>query len=334
MKSVSITKSIIYIFIIFGIILFISCFIGLLFGTADISIKDFLLSLIRDDKPLSDEHYAIIWTLRMPRVFLSALVGAALALGGLNFQALLRNPLAEPYILGVSGGSAIGAIIGIIIGFSNFPGVGIFAFLGSMATLSAVMLASGKFLLKKETLILCGVMINSFCSAVIMFLISIAETSSLQNILFWLMGNFSLADIKQTQILSLMLIPCFILFFFLSNSMNLMLMGKEMAKTMGVNVRYVTITILVLSSFMVSATVCLAGLLGFVGLVIPHLLRIILGADHRKLVPACILGGASYMILCDMLARTIPENGEMPVGVITAIIGAPLFIILLRKQKI
>ncbi len=312
-------------------LLFFSFVIGLLFGTADISVKDLFLSLIRKDRPLSDEQYAIIWALRMPRVILAALVGAALSSGGLSFQALLRNPLAEPYILGVSGGAAIGAIIGIILGFSRFPGTSGAAFIGSMLSLVVVIIASGKLILKKDTLLLCGVMINSFCSAVIMFLISIAKSYKLQNILFWLMGNFSTADIKETKILAIMLIPCFVLFFFLSNSMNLMLMGKEMAKTMGVNVKRDTIIILIVSSFMISATVCLAGLLGFVGLVVPHLFRLMLGADHRKLVPASILGGGAYMILCDMLARTIPQGGEMPVGVITAIIGAPLFIILLRK---
>mmetsp|Transcript_8367 Transcript_8367/g.4491 ORF Transcript_8367/g.4491 Transcript_8367/m.4491 type:complete len:282 (-) Transcript_8367:680-1525(-) len=277
--------------------------------------------------------YTVIWQLRLPRVLLAALVGAALSLGGLVFQALLRNPLAEPYILGVSGGSAIGAIIGIIMGLSRFPGVGFTAFVGSMASLFLIiMITSGGLILKKDSLILAGVMVNALCSAVIIFLISITQSSKLHNVLFWLMGNLSMTDIKQTGILALILLPCFILFFYLSQYMNLFLMGKDMAKSMGVNVKAVTLIILVACSFMISATVCQAGLLGFVGLVMPHLLRFVLGSDHRILVPACILGGGTYMILCDILSRILPRHGEMPVGVITAIIGVPLFIVLLKRS--
>ena len=276
----------------------------------------------------------IIWKIRLPRVLMAALVGAALALGGLVFQALLRNPLAEPYVLGISGGSAIGAILGILLGLSRFPGVGLLAFLGSLSTLAMILLmASGKGMLKKDSLLLSGVMINAFCGAVIMFLVSITQDARLHNIIFWLMGDLSLADLHQVGILAALLIPCFILLFWLSHTMNLLLMGKEMAQSMGVNIVAATVSLLSITSFIVSVTVSHCGLLGFVGLVMPHLLRMLLGADHRVLVPACILGGGTYMILCDLLARSLPEQGEIPVGVITALFGAPLFIFLLLKSK-
>jgi len=250
------------------------------------------------------------------------------------FQALLRNPLAEPYILGISGGSAIGAIIGILLGFSHFPGVSLTAFAGSFATLLLILLmSSGKSIIIKDSLLLSGVMVNAFCSAVILFLISIAQDSRLHNIMFWLMGDFSSSDINQVMILGAMLFPCFLLIFRYSGVMNLLLLGNEMAQTMGVNVRVVTITLFVVTSFMVSVTVSHCGLIGFVGLVIPHLLRLIFGADHRILVPASVLGGAAYVVLCDVPARILPSQGEMPVGVITAMIGAPLFIILLKRSK-
>lgn len=283
---------------------------------------------------LQDDTAAmIIWKLRLPRVLLAAQVGAALALGGLVFQALLCNPLAEPYILGISGGSAIGAIIGIILGLSRFPGVSVTAFAGSMATLGLVlMLSGGKTILKKDSLLLAGVMVNSFCSAVILFLLSITQDARLHNIIFWLMGDLSLSDMNQVGYLALMLIPCFILTFCLSHAMNLLLMGKETALTLGVRIRAVTLTLLCATSFMISATVAQCGLLGFVGLVMPHLLRLILGPDHRILVPACIIGGGAYMVVCDLLARVLPQTGEMPVGVITALIGAPLFIFLLKRS--
>ena len=306
--------------------------LGISVGSTGSNIKQTLFSLMgieRADTMLE----TIIWRIRLPRVFLAMLVGAALSLGGLVFQALLRNPLAEPYILGISSGSGIGAILGIIIGLSPFPGVSIAAFAGSMVTLLILLfMTSGKTILKKNILLLSGVMVNSFCAAFIMFLISITQDDRLHNIIFWLMGDLSMADLPQVWLLAAVVVPCAILIFCLSNAMNLFLMGKELAQTMGVNTKVITATLLIATSIMVSATVAACGPIGFVGLVIPHLLRLIIGPDHRVLVPACLLGGGAYVVICDILARTLPAQGEMPAGVITAMIGAPLFIILLKKS--
>ncbi|MBC8418804.1 MAG: iron ABC transporter permease [Proteobacteria bacterium] len=307
-------------------------FFGISMGSTGTGIKETLRSLLGYSDTDSMLH-TIIWRIRFPRVLLAVLVGATLSIGGLVFQALLRNPLAEPYILGISSGSGIGAIIGILAGFSRFPGVSLTAFAGSMGTLLLLFLiSSGQEMLKRNTLLLSGVMINAFSAALIMFLISITQDSRLHNILFWLMGDLSMADITQVGILAGALIPCFVLIFCFSNTMNLFLMGKELAQTMGVNIRAATVTLLVVTSFMVSLTVSYCGPIGFVGLVMPHLLRLIFGPDHRVLVPACIFGGATYMVLCDLLARTLPEQGEMPAGVITAMVGVPLFIILLKRS--
>lgn len=275
----------------------------------------------------------IIWRLRLPRVLLAALLGATLSLGGMVFQALLRNPLAEPYILGVSGGSAIGAIIGILMGLARFPGVWMTAFIGSMATLGVLFLmAPGRSFVRSNTLLLSGVMVNAFCAAVIMFLISMAQDSRLHNIIFWLMGDLAAATNSKVGGLALTVAPCFVLIFAHSHAMNLLALGNDMAHSMGVSIRRTTVLLLALTSLMVSATVSYCGLVGFVGLVMPHMLRMILGPDHRVLTPACILGGAAFMVLCDVLARTLPAQGEMPVGVVSALIGAPLFIYLLRKS--
>ena len=307
--------------------------LGISLGSTDSGIKDIFQNLLGTKEPDS-MLYTIIWEIRFPRVLLAALVGAALSLGGLVFQALLRNPLAEPYILGISGGSAIGAIIGILLGLSRFPGVTLTAFTGSIATLLLILaMSSGQTILKKDALLLSGVMVNAFCAAVIMFLVSITQDSRLHNIIFWLMGDLSLGDMKHVGILAATLLPCFFLVFWLSNPMNLLLMGKEMAQTLGVNIKAVTFTLLVATSFMVSATVSYCGLVGFVGLVMPHMLRLVFGPDHRVLVPACVFGGGTYMIFCDLVARTFSKQGEMPVGVITAMIGAPLFIYLLKRSS-
>jgi len=315
------------------LVLLIAMFLGISMGSTTSGIKVVFQSLLkaRESDPMLD---TIIWQIRFPRVLLATLVGAALSLGGLVFQALLRNPLAEPYILGISGGSAIGAIIGILIGFSRFPGVSLTAFAGSIAILLLILvMSSGQTILKKDALLLSGVMVNAFCAAVIMFLVSMTHDSRLHNIIFWLMGDLSMIDIGHVGILAVILCPCFILIFWFSNSMNLLLMGKEMAQTMGVNIKSVTVILLVTTSFMVSATVSYCGLVGFVGLVVPHLLRLVFGPDHRVLVPSCLLGGGAYLVFCDVLARVLPKQGEMPAGVITAMVGAPLFIFLLKKTR-
>ena len=315
------------------LVLLVVMFLGISIGSTDSGVKAVFLVLLGKDTADSILD-TIIWQIRLPRVLLAALVGATLSLGGLVFQALLRNPLAEPYILGISGGSAIGAIIGILMGLSRFPGVSLTAFSGSMAILVLLLvMSSGQAILKKDTLLLSGVMVNAFCAAIIMFLVSITQDARLHNIIFWLMGDLSLSDIKQVAILAAILLPCFIVIFYCSHAMNLMLLGKEMAQSMGVNIKVMMVTLLVVTSLMVSLTVSQSGLIGFVGLVIPHLLRLLIGPDHRVLVPACVLGGGAYMVFCDLLARVIPKQGEMPAGVITALIGAPLFIFLLKRFR-
>jgi iron complex transport system permease protein len=318
--------------ILLGVLL-IAISLGLAFGPTQSGLRSALAALFsaRESDPVL---YSIVWGIRLPRVLLATIVGATLSLGGLVFQALLRNPLAEPFILGVSGGSAIGAIIGILLGLSRFPGICFTSFLGSLGTLALILIMStGKSILRKDALLLSGVMVNAFCSAIIMFLVSITQDARLHNIIFWLMGDLSTSDLPQVTILGAILIPCFVIIFVFSHAMNLLMMGKDMALSMGINIKAVTLVLLIVTSFMVSATVSFSGLVGFVGLVIPHLLRLILGPDHRILVPASLFGGAAYLVLCDLLARTLPQQGEMPAGVITALIGAPLFIILLKRSR-
>lgn len=274
----------------------------------------------------------IIWQLRWPRVVLAATVGATLSLGGLVFQALLRNPLAEPYILGISGGSAVGAILGILAGFSLFPGLTLSSFVGSLMVLSLVLLLSNRREGHSDSLLLAGVMVNAFCGAIIMFLISVSKTVQMQKIIFWLMGDLSSVGTDSLPLL-LGVLPCFLVIFLLAQPLNLLLTGRESASAMGVNVAAVTLVLLLTASLMVSLTVCHSGLIGFVGLTIPHILRLALGSDHRILIPACVLTGASYLILCDLLARSLPSQGEMSVGIVTALVGAPLFIGLLWRSR-
>ncbi|ROQ93185.1 FecCD family ABC transporter permease [Desulfosoma caldarium] len=287
---------------------------------------------LQGKKALEATQWTILWRLRWPRVLMAMETGAALALGGLVFQALLRNPLAEPYILGTSGGAAVGAILGILMGLSPFPGVGAAAFASSALSLAlVVLLASGRAGLRREALLLSGVMVNAFCGALILFFVSTTQDARLHTILFWLMGDLSRADMAVVWRLGAVLAVCAVILFAMARPMNVMLMGRDVAKSLGVSVTWMRLFLLGVTTVMVSAAVCATGLLGFVGLAVPHGLRLLFGPDHRVLVPACFLGGGAYLIGCDALARWIPQHGEMPAGVVTALIGAPLFIVLLRR---
>jgi iron complex transport system permease protein len=321
--------------VLLGIILLLTGIIAISAGSSGTHFRETLSILFGNIEPDSATA-TIIWQIRLPRVILAAFVGGTLALGGLVFQALLRNPLAEPYILGISGGSAIGAILAMLIGLSYFPGVAIFSFAGSLLVLAFVTTLAGTTLgntmLSRDSLLLGGVMMNAFCAAIIMFLISMTRSFQVQHILYWLMGDLASLQKDQLSILFLV-VPCFIVIFILARPMNLLLLGRETAAAMGINVKNTVLLLLVVTSLMVSIIVSLSGLVGFVGLVIPHIFRMVLGPDHRLLVPSCLLGGASYLIFCDLLARVLPSSGELPVGIITAMIGAPLFIILLVRNR-
>lgn len=316
-----------------GVFLAVSMALGMSLGSTPASWHQNLNALLGWGGPDSILT-TIIWRIRWPRVLLAGLVGATLSLGGLVFQALLRNPLADPYILGISGGSAVGAILGLLAGLAPFPGVALLAFLGSMGTLLLVLLiTAGEPGGRKGSLLLSGVMVNAFCSAVIIFLVSITQDARLHNMLYWLMGDLSMSTPAQTTFLIYLLLPCFLVVLCLARPLNLLLMGDETALYLGLNVALTSRVLLIVTSLMVSLAVCQSGLVGFVGLVVPHLFRLLLGPDHRLLIPACCLGGGSYLILCDLVSRVLPSQGEMPVGVITAMVGAPLFILLLMRSR-
>ena len=328
-------KKIVLTTFLLGTVLILISIIAISAGSSGVHFWETLAILAGKTNPDSATA-TILYQIRLPRVILAAFVGGSLALGGLVFQALLRNPLAEPYILGISGGSAIGAILAMLLGLSYFPGVTIFSFTGSLLVLAFVTTLAGttmgNTMLSRDSLLLGGVMMNAFCAAVIMFLISMTRSFQVQHILYWLMGDLATMQKGQLPIL-LLVLPCFVIIFILARPMNLLLLGRETAAAMGINVKSIVLLLLVITSLMVSIIVSLSGLIGFVGLVIPHIFRLVLGPDHRLLVPSCLLGGASYLIICDLLARILPSSGELPVGIITALIGAPLFIVLLLRSR-
>lgn len=315
---------------VLGLVLLAAVGASLLAGSSSLKSGEVLAVLIgRSD---NDTVRTILWQIRLPRALLAAAVGATLSLGGLVFQARLRNPLAEPYILGISGGAAVGAILGILGGLAMFPGVTLSSFAGSMLVMGMVLLlARGGTTGRSDGLLLAGVMLNAFCAACIMFLLSLSQSSQVHHILFWLMGDLSMADPRRAYLL-LPLLACFFLIHAHARPLNLLLTGDESAAALGMHLQRTTWVLLGTTTLMVSIVVSQSGLVGFVGLVVPHFFRLLLGPDHRVLVPACILGGGAYLVLCDLLARSLPAGGEMPVGVITAMIGAPVFILMLWRS--
>jgi iron complex transport system permease protein len=287
--------------------------------------------------PVSDiATDAIVWDIRFPRVILALFIGSALAVAGAALQGLLRNPLAEPYTIGVASGASVGAALVIVflgagtLGAITLP---LAAFLGALATGVVVYrLAVVNGHLAVETLILAGVVMSSFMSAILSFMLTLAG-ESLQQIVYWMMGILGLRGSDYfIYTLPLIFVGVFLLCFF-GRDLNIMTFGDETAGQLGVSVERIKKLVLLLAAFLTGIAVSLAGTIGFVGLIVPHLVRLILGPDHRVLLPISAIGGGIFLIWADIIARTIVAPVELPVGVVTAFLGAPFFMYLLRTRK-
>jgi len=280
---------------------------------------------------------AIILNLRLPRVIAGALVGAALSIAGGVLQALLRNPLADPYVLGISSGAAVGAVLAILFGLGAtilgsyaIPGA---AFAGAFLTLVFVYFLArvhGRF--PAQTMLLAGVIVSAFFSAIIMFLISMTSDERLHNVTFWLMGNLEYISPQALGAIFLYLLVGLAILLSITKDLNLMALGEEAASELGVEVEKIKKTAFIFASLITGAVVSVSGLIGFVGLIVPHFVRMIWGPDHRFLIPASALVGAMLLVLADTIARTVMAPAEIPVGVVTAMGGAPFFVYLLRRR--
>lgn len=286
---------------------------------------------------VTPEHETIILTIRFPRVVLAALVGAGLALAGATFQGLFRNPMADPFVIGVSSGAALGAVISIVL-FSvlDIPiyfGIPVFAFLFSVMTIFLVYniaRVGGK--VPVMTLLLAGIAVSSLLSALVSLCIFFSG-KQLHQVVFWLMGGFSGRGWGYVYMFIPYGLVGSIVIFIYARELNAMLLGEEPAQHLGVEVEAVKRRLLVAAALLTGACVSVSGLIGFVGLVIPHIVRLIFGPDHRVLLPAVALTGASFLVIADVLARVVIAPRELPIGIITALTGAPFFIYLLRRQK-
>ncbi len=320
--------------LVMSILLVVAVVFGLVLGPSRLAPSEVFAQLLSSGQEGAAAD--IVWRIRLPRVLLAMQVGAALATAGVIFQALLRNPLADPFVLGVSGGAALGGIammaLGASLGF-GYAAVPPAAFAGCVATTFLLYAIAGLHGRVSATpLLLTGVVFNAFASAAIIFLASLAGLNEGSRIFLWLIGSLSVGRSDMIGWLASFLVlglACSIPF---TRDLNLLALGDESAGQLGVAVERHKRILLLSTSLMVGAAVSVAGLVGFVGLIIPHLLRLVLGPDHRLLVPAAALGGAAFLVVCDTLARTLLDGRELPVGAITAILGGPLFLVLLRRH--
>jgi len=274
----------------------------------------------------------IMLQIRLPRIIIASLVGAGLAVAGAGYQGLLRNPLADPYILGVSSGAALGATIVILFGGSNFL-ISFFAFLGAIIAVVLVYgIGSTGTKSTIETLILAGVIVGAFFNAILSFLLT-RSYDNLEQVMFWLMGSVSLRGWNQIAFLAPVLILFIVLLWLFSRELNVLALGEETAGYLGISVESTKVLILIISSMLAALSVAMAGTVGFVGLVIPHIVRLLIGPDHRILIPVSAFTGAIFLVLADTLARIVIAPAELPLGVITAFFGAPFFAYLLRTKR-
>ena len=277
---------------------------------------------------------SIFWNLRAPRIVLSVLVGAALSVCGAAYQSVFRNPLTDPYVLGISSGASVGAAVAILLGLEAYMlGVGACALVTGLLTIVVIYrIASIGNRMHTTTLLLTGVCITFLMSAIISF-IMVLRQDKMDSIIFWTMGSFASASWTEVAIVAPVVAIGIGIVLYYARDLNLLLAGSETARSLGVEVERVKRVLLLSTTLMVAFCVATCGVIGFVGLVVPHCLRLVLGPDNRRIVPCAIFAGGLFMLLCDTLARTLLMPAELPVGSLTALAGAPLFIYLLYKNK-
>ncbi len=302
-------------------------------GSVDLTIRETLAAFTgRGDASIRQ----IVVELRAPRAVLAILVGGGLALAGAVFQALLRNPLAEPYILGISGGAATGAVLALALGLavSHSWALPIAAFVGALLAITLVLrvAAAADDRVDVRVLLLAGVVVGAFFTACLSFVLSISDARTVRSAILWMMGSLAGADWVTVMTVALYTLPATLVLIGLARPLNLMAIGEETAGYLGTNVERVKKVAYVVASLLTAAGVAATGIIGFVGLIVPHGVRLVVGADYRMLLPLSFLAGAVFLTLADVVARTMLSPIEVPIGVITALVGVPLFLLLLRRS--
>jgi len=330
---------------ILAVILFLVVVIALKLGAVQVSLyglgRDLIRVLLGQSSAISTDYGMIVVDIRLPRILLAIVVGASLSVAGASFQALLRNPLADPYVLGISSGAAVGAILALMLENQlslspEFAGLStpLGAFLGAAITIGAVyLLGRREGQIDSTTLLLGGVITASFLSAIITFLMSTLAGANLRGAPFWLMGSLStLPPRALLYIVGIGFLVAAGAIYTTASDLNLLLAGEREATHLGVDVPRVRIVVYLAASILTGLAVSVSGSIGYVGLLVPHAMRLLFGSDHRVLLPTSALGGAIVLVIADTLARTVVAPSEISVGAVTALVGAPFFIYLLRRR--
>jgi len=325
-KPLLIAKKQIPLLISLTVISMASIIFSLLSGSVDITVAQLAESLFSSEPSLNSQ---VLQEIRVPRTMAAFVTGGLLALSGAIMQVLLRNPLADPYILGISGGAAVGALSAILIGATGFW-LSNAAFAGALFSIFLVFGIANKFGNWSVTrLLLTGVVVSAGWGAVINILLTTSSTNNVQSMLFWLMGDLSQSSVNSAHYL--LLLAGLVGGIVVSRSLNVLIRGELLAVSLGVNVQSLRLLLFFSASVFTATAVTIAGSVGFVGLIIPHMLRLLGARDHRLLIPSCVLLGGSFLVLADSLARTLIAPQQLPVGVVTAVIGVPVFILILRS---
>lgn len=315
------------------------------FGNADISLKEVYQVVFFE--LFGIESYSgygtgavhdVVWLIRVPRVLLGVAVGMGLSVCGVVMQAIVKNPLADPYVLGISSGASLGATTAILFGFGVMFGtnsVGVMAFLGAMLTSFGVLfIANIGGRANAGKLILAGMAISAVCSAFSSFILYIAnDKNGMAEVTYWTMGSLGGAKWEQVSVILPVILAGTLFFWTQFRSLNLMLLGDEVSITLGTNLHKVRTVYMILASLMVGFAVYCAGMIGFVGLIIPHIIRMLFGTDHRRMIPLSALLGAIFLVWADVVCRSILKNAEMPIGIFVSLIGAPCFIYLMARKS-
>lgn len=319
-------------------ILVVGLLLSVMVGSVSIAPREVLRALFVGGGNAQDPVMAVVRQIRLPRAILAGMVGASLALAGLGFQAISRNPLADPAVLGVSSGASFGVTIATLFGlagpFGNPAVVTLFAFAGALlAAVSVYAIAQVDGRLPITTLLLSGVIIGLFFTSCVMLITALLAAAELQGVVFWLMGNLAPVGGRTLAILAFTLAIGVIVLSRQAMQLNLLSLGEEQALQLGVEAERVKRSVFVASALITGAAISTAGSIAFVGLIVPHAVRLLLGPDNRRLVPAAALLGAAFLMLADLVARSVMAPAELPVGVITSFCGAPLFVYLLRSRQ-
>jgi iron complex transport system permease protein len=330
---------------ILTVVLFAVVIVALKAGAVEVSLfalgRDLIRVIVHHGGEMKSDYGLIVMNIRLPRILLGIFVGASLSVAGTGFQALLRNPLADPYVLGVSNGAALGAILALIASphLSFVPAIADLltpfgAFVGATATIAAVyFLGRREGQIDSTTLLLGGVITASFLSAIIMFLMTSVTGSNLRGMAFWLMGNLSTSLQPSVYwVLGIGFVVATGAIYTTASDLNLLLSGEKEAMHLGVDLHRVRLVVYIAASLLTGLAVSVSGSIGYVGLLVPHVMRQLYGSDHRMLLPTAAFGGAIAVVIADTIARTIVRPAELPVGAMTALFGAPLFIYLLRRR--